>query len=362
MQRIKNIEFLRVFLIITIVLFHMRTSLVKLHTDFFQNMFDSMATARNGVEAFFIISGFFLLITFKNINLSDFVKKKFLRLAPAATFSIILCAIGSLFKATHFKPINDIMAGFLLCNFGRYWCKSSNVVLWYTSALFFGLIIYYIILKYVNKKYQLTLFIVLGLGSYALLSLFCNGLYGGHTVVYHGLISVSTLRAFGGIGLGCLIGFLYQKYKDKIEDLEINIIQKAVLIGTEILSFLFIIWWSYFKHPDIDNGIYVFVFVILFLCFLLKNGLLSKIVDNDFWNIIGKYSYSLFVVHAPVIKIVNKTIIIPNSEIAVNHCYATILICMFFAITVSIITYYTVERPCYNIIKKQENKCVFKKN
>ena len=76
MQKIKNIEFLRVFFIITIALYHIRVYLNHLNLDFFTNMFNMFDGARNGVEAFFIIAGFFLILTFKNIPVWNFVKKK----------------------------------------------------------------------------------------------------------------------------------------------------------------------------------------------------------------------------------------------------------------------------------------------
>ena len=57
---------MRVFLIITIALYHMRIYLNRLHLDFFTDMYNMLDGGRNGVEAFFIISGFFLILTFKN--------------------------------------------------------------------------------------------------------------------------------------------------------------------------------------------------------------------------------------------------------------------------------------------------------
>lgn len=352
MQKIKNIEFLRVFLIVTIVLFHMELSLNKLHTVFFHNMHTSMDYARNAVEAFFIIAGFFLILTFKNLPVWEFIKKKYFRLMPAAMFSVIVCAIGWILNVFHFKFIPNFLSGTLLCCFGRFWCKGLNVALWYSSALFFGFIVFYLIIKFTKEKCQIPIFILIAFISYLLLSVLYHGDYRGYYIIFWGIVSGSTLRAFGGIAIGCIIAKLYQKYKDKIANYSLNILQSGFFSMLEILSFGFIIWWAYFKHLKMDNIVFVISFIILFVLFLFKQGFISKITDKMFWGHISKYSYSLFVIHMPVIKIFYKKVLIPNKIFVLHHPFETMFITLIITFVCALITYYFIEKPSYKYLCK----------
>ena len=353
MQKLKNIEFLRIFLIITIVFYHMRFSLKKIGTDFFIDMFRQLDGGRNSVEAFFIIAGFFLVLTFKNKSTWGFIKKKYFRLMPAAMFSIIVCGIASCFKIMHFKLIPNIIMGLLFSHFGIYWCKGSNIVLWYASALLFGFIIFYFIIKFLKEKYQILLYIIFGFGSYIILSSVTGGTYKGHSVMYLGFIPACTLRAFGGIGIGCLIAKIYQKYKEQIKNWNINIIQKIIISLIEILAFGFIVWWSYFKLIKIDNSLYVFIFSILFICFICNKGFLSQITNKDFWTKISIYTYSLYVIHFPVIRILAKKIILPNKIILSQYPIVVISVVFMISFIIAIITFHTIEKPCYDFLSEK---------
>lgn len=348
MQKIKNIEFLRIFLIITIVLYHMRVYVNKLGGDFFQNMYNMMDGGRQGVEAFFIIAGFFLILTFRNIPILDFVKKKYFRLMPAAMFSIIICGISSLFKIGSFKFIPSILMGLLVSHFGIYWCRGANITLWYVSSLFFGFIVFYLIIKFVKEQYQIPIFLILGIGSYALLSFHDHGMYSAHSAIYYGCISPCTLRAFGGMGIGVIIAKYYLKYKEKFLNLNTNILKLIFFSLIEIITLGFVIWWSYFKLIKPDNSIYVIAFAILFICFLLKQGILSKLTDWDKWADYSKYAYSLFCVHLPIIRIVFKTMLLPNKTLALAHPVLTVLFTLLISVIAGIITYYLIEKPCFN--------------
>lgn len=352
MQKLKNIEFLRIFLIITIVLLHMSTRFVRLHAHFYKDLFASFVYARQGVEAFFIIAGFFLILTFKNIPVWDFIKKKFFRLMPMAMFSIIMLGIASIFHLTRFNLIPSLLSGFLLCNFGKFWCMGNNVALWYTSALFFGLIVFYLIIKFAKDKYQIPLFIILGFGGYLLLSILNDGMYNIHKDTFYGFLSGSTLRAFGGIGVGCLIGTLYIKYKDKIVSLKNSKLQNILFSFIELASFIFVTWWLCFKHIKIDNSIFILVFSVLFICFLIKKGFFSQLTDNNVFVKLGKYQYALFTIHIPIIRFIYNGFMVHHKALVCSHPITTILLILVILIISSILAYHIVEKPSYNFLMK----------
>lgn len=345
MQKIRNIEFLRMFLIISIVLFHMRTVLNKLDCDIFHQMFTAWHWARNGVEGFFIISGFLFILTLKNTPVFDFIKKKFIRLAPAAMFSVITCYVASLFKIISFKVMPNIVSGLLLCNFPIYWCRGSNVALWYTSSLFLTLIVFFLITKYVKEKYHMLIFFILSASSYMLLTIFHKGSYAGYSSILFGFISVSTLRAFGSFGLGCIFARMYQFFKDKIDDFNPDLIQKIMITSIEVTSLGFIFWWSYFEHEKIDNIVYVLAFSILFISFIFKKGLFSILTDKKIWEFLGKYQYSMFVMHLPVLNIFYRAVLSHHKAYYAAHPFLTITELWIIIILASVIVYYMVEQP-----------------
>ena len=100
MQKIKNIEFLRVFLMFGIVMLHSymyRTwNICKLYpeVELFEKLKQSFYYASNGVEGFFIIAGFLLYLTFKNSeSINRVIQKKLIRFSPVISFAVILCFI-----------------------------------------------------------------------------------------------------------------------------------------------------------------------------------------------------------------------------------------------------------------------------
>lgn len=147
MQKIKNIEFLRTFLMLSIVLHHMFITRDWCLCSIFPNIYlysfikSFIAFSYNSVEGFFIIAGFLLFLTFKNsIKVVDFIKKKYIRLTPVIVFSFILCLVGTMLKAFPFKIISNLMTALLLNQFGVCISIGQNPVLWFTSVLFAGLL------------------------------------------------------------------------------------------------------------------------------------------------------------------------------------------------------------------------------
>ena len=171
--------------------------------------------------------------------------------------------------------------------------------------------------------------------------------------MYLGFIPACTVRAFGGISIGCLIAKFYQKYKEQIVNWNVNIIQKIIISLIEISSFGFIIWWSYFKLININNSLFVIVFSVLFICFICNKGCLSRITAKNIWTKISIYTYSLFVIHIPIIRLIAKKILIPNKEIFSQYPVIVIFSVFVISFIMAVITYYLVEKPFYDLLSKK---------
>ncbi len=353
MQKLKNIEFLRVFLIICIVFLHMfivrKWSLSVIYSDIslYQYLKNITYFAYNSVEGFFIIAGFFLVLTFKSsVSLISFIKKKYFRLTPVIIFTIILCVLESLLHIENFKYVSNVLAVFLLNNFIISWGSPNNSILWYTSALFSGLLFYFLILKHVSNKINSFLILIMAILSYCILIFLQQGSFVKPLNNYYFIFNVGFLRAMGGLGFGCYIGFLYKKYYQQILNIESNVFQKIFFTILEITSFLFVIWWLLFPHMKYNNIFFVVGFVVLFVLFLLKQGYISRFFDKDIWVKLGKYQYSIYVVHYLINKIYNLCLWKYCPSFVKAYPIIPIVVILLTVGLISVFTYHCIEKPC----------------
>lgn len=365
MSKLKNIEFIRFFLIISVVFLHMfidrAWNLCTLYPNIsiYQTIKSAVAHSNNCVEGFFIIAGFFLVYTFRpDDNLKDFIIKKYLRLSPVILFSIVLSAIGALFGAMSFSFIPNLLTVFLLNNFVLKISVGSNPVLWYTSALFAGLLLYFCIIKYFPIKIKYWSILILIVISYSILEILQHGSFANPLKNYYHIFNIGFLRAVGGIGLGCLAGFLYNNYILKYKN-EHTKLMNVICSVLEFVSFGFIIWWCIFIHGRINNIIFTICFIFLLLLFLFKKGLLSYAVDRDIWIKLGRYQYSIYVVHYVIIRILGNVIWKNCSQFIANHPILPIIFDLSVIVSVGIFSYHMVELPCTKFLK---DKFVRKQN
>lgn len=358
MQKLKNIEFLRTFLICGIVMLHMfinRTwCLCNIFPDIqlYQNIKAAVGHSNNGVEGFFIIAGFLLVITFKDsIKLGDFVLKKYIRLSPPIAFSMLLCIIGWMLNTMHFKPIANLLTIFLFNNFGICWVVSDNPVLWFTSALFAGLLVYFCLIKFVPQKYNKWIITVLFIIGYLILEYLQHGSFSKPIKNYYHVLNVGFLRALGGLGIGCLIGQYFKGDSEKINNLVMPKLQKYFITFAELFLTAFIIWWMLCPHANMNNILFVLGFTVLFILFVAKKGYVSQFFDKDIWVKLGKYQYSVYVVHYVFIRIFGLAVWKQNPDFVNAHPVIPILVMLFLIILLGVFTYHFVEIPCAEYLK-----------
>lgn len=369
MQKLKNIEFLRTFLICGIVMLHMfidrKWCLCNLFPDtvLYSNIKNAVAHSNNGVEGFFIIAGFLLFITFKNkMSIGNFIKKKYIRLSPPIIFSMLLCILGWFLDTMHFKVIPNILTILLLNQFGIHFTDGQNPVLWFTSVLFAGLLVYFCILKWVPDNIKNKIILTLIIVSYTILEILQHGSFANPLKNYYLIFNIGFLRGIGGIGLGCLIGHYIKLYSSIIKDVILSKKQKLLVSFCELFLTSFIIWWMIFLHTRINNIIFVLSFVVILILFILKKGYISEFFDNDIWVRLGKYQYSIYVVHYVIIRIFGLALWKQHPDFVVSHPVIPIIVMLLTIILIGVFTYHFVEEPCARYLtnkflpRKIENK------
>lgn len=360
MTKIKNIEFLRTFLIIAIVFHHMFINRswclcqIVPNNAFYAFMKSHIAFSYNAVEGFFIIAGFLLVWTFKNsLSVKNFIIKKYIRLSPVIISSLIICLIGTILGAFHFNIIANLLTALLLNQFVADIAIGQNPILWFTSVLFAALLIYFCILKFAPKDFQKPLITFLFIMSYALLEILQHGGFNKPLKNYDFILNIGFLRGMGGIGLGCLIGEFFKSRQDKFNSFEPPAAQEIMLTVLEAVTLGVVVWWLCFPHIKYNNILFVFWFTILFGLFIIKKGYISKLLDKDIWVFLGKYQYSMYVVHYVIIKIFGIVLWQKNLVWVLYHPVLPVIIMLLTIMTVTAFSYHCVEKPCAEYLKEK---------
>lgn len=365
-----NVDFLRFIFSVIIVYFHIFSNIKKFYgdsiaIDTYKNLSILCGSARLIVDCFFIIAGFFLFQTIlKNkTNMVQYVINRIARLWPVLAFSFLISVVFFKFKL-YTAIINSL---FLQCIGVTLLYKGIN---WYISPFFWVSIFYFYILKNFDKKYvHLIIAFCIYFGLMCNINYFDGGV-GRETIKL--FINTGVMRALSGIGIGYFIGLFYETVRDKIAQVEISqqvrdnvkeffnktIKEKCsflIVSALEIYCFVFLINNFLFHKISYKNHlIFLIMFSVLFFCFLIKKGLLSKLLDNKYFAFCGKYAYSIYVMQQIAFNILKKTLW-KNTEF-VDNVPLCLAISVILPVIIGVLTYYLVEIPVGKKVKQSLEK------
>ena len=352
-EKIKNIEFLRVVGCLTIVLHHFFYSKIMLNLDLFSKFHTMTSNGQKAVDLFFIISGFFFIYTYKkDCSLFTFLKKKIIRFWPVMTFVLLLSAV------VPFIPFNFYSA--IITFFGLngtiliFKTQGTLEAFWYVSSMIWTFLLFkYLLMNY--KKKNVDLFIAISIFlSYSLLINNQGGEIFGQAKFF-GFINSAMCRAIGGIGIGYFIGQLYKTHIDTIKHLSLNITEKLFITVLEFCCLFFIINNLMLHKIKFDNQIvFIIVFALTIILFLIKQGYISMWLEKDIFSKIAKYTLSIYLTHEVIVRgfislYQHNIELIQMYPVFFIGCY---LICV---ITFGIATYYLIEQPAYIYLSNRSN-------
>lgn len=278
----KNVDFLRFLFAIIIVIFHMcHNNLVSIYGSFHEYNVLGKSTLRAWilVEFFFIISGYFLWNTpFDKMSHKEFVWKKIVRLWP-------IFAVATLCETfPHFSLTTIMKLLFFQCNGFSLEYKGIN---WFVSSLFWTLLFYFSLIKIINKRYIVFVISVMVYFSYVYL---INYGFGREV---KGLFSIGMVRGIAGVGLG----YLFHEFCTQINPDAFN--KRYMYFIFSILEIIllgfFIYCFTVHNIKNTNNFIFIVLFLPLMFSFIFNLGWLSKLLDNNFSVVLGRYSYALYV-------------------------------------------------------------------
>lgn len=125
-------------------------------------------------------------------------------------------------------------------------------------------------------------------------------------------------------------------------------IKNFLITGLEVYSLGFLIYYLTInnKVPGGNYLNYIIIFSLLFYLMLIKQGYISKILDNVILAKLGQYAYSLYVVHCLIYRILKPFWLKFSPEIF-------FILCISIALTFGIITFYLVEKPAAKYLKEK---------
>lgn len=347
-ERFKNIDFLRFIFAVLIVIFHFHPAYNIEH------YLHGISHSNICVDFFFIIAGFFLFYTINTTQSTiDFARKRFLRLAPLVWFFLLIVAILSIFSDGIKFHFSECILRILLLNnigFGPAAGGIAGRIHWFIPVLFWVTLFYFYIAKIVDKKYLNFIIWMITIFSYGLFFNYMHFKTDGNTTNIYYVFNTGVLRALGGIGLGYFISELYKSgFLQKTTK-----VAKVVISVIEVYICCFLAHYMLFasKLPAKTGFSLIVVFSVLFYLFLIRQGILTKLLNNNLSVRLGSYSYAIYVMH-PIIPAIFKNFI--HSKYLISHNIIYFIIQVTCAVIFGIITHYAFEKPINKLIKRTKS-------
>lgn len=255
-----NMEFLRLVFTFGIVVYHLTERL------------DIVNDGWLGVEFFFVLSGFFMTLTFDPARSTyDFAKSKIIHFVPL----LLLCAF--LGKA---KPVPVISNVLFLQSTGL----SDDVVppqSWFLAVLFWASLFYFYMMKICRVQSDRLIFALLTFFSYAACRHFgWDGMIGG-------VFSVRLLRGVAGMGLGYFTASLCRAFRER------KPANRVFCTMAESVLMLYAAAIVFVKGACPENKIFaVLCFAGLILLFGINRGAVLRFFNRPFF---GKLFFCFFV-------------------------------------------------------------------
>ncbi|MGL1958244.1 MAG: acyltransferase [Colwellia sp.] len=293
-KRFEALDAFRGLCALSVVVFHMRLIGAVTELDFFRG-------SELFVEFFFVLSGFVLAHGYgfkKNLNFKVFMKARFFRLYPLHLFMFSFFLCMQVVKLIAFKfgiilgtapftgkdSVSEIIPNLLLI---QSWTPfthphSFNGPSWSISMEFY--------------MYALLFFTIVGFKQYKVFSWFLLSFITLLLIYSNSNILVPEVLR----GLSCFFGgaftyILYQKTQHSV--CKINYAVGSTLELILIILVILIVQLN-FEYRAIIGPILFFITVLLFA---FELGAISKLLKAQFFQYIGKLSYSIYMTHIGVI-------------------------------------------------------------
>nr|DAO21182.1 MAG TPA: putative acyltransferase [Caudoviricetes sp.] len=282
------------------------------------------------VMIFFMITGFLffgkLLNADNNFNIKKFYESRIRRLVPAALSGFVLLFIVALLltKKESSLPFLKLLIGWLSFGFISLPNINNSIPGWVLNAgVFWTLAIewkFYFLLPFMSyfihgKKSAISFLI----GSFVLITL---------------LHKINQIDKHDVVVYSCFLFGLLAALITRINSALLNIILPKRITALAVIALLIII----FKKHDNAYNLSVAVAIFAFFLIVIFNNSIFGILKSKTLSYAGKGSYSIYILHAPILNLVCG-IIIPGKSYYVSLVLSACLLGL-----ISFLNYVCVER------------------
>lgn len=337
-QKIKNIEFLRILFVLIIVVGH---CLWNVHgSDVVESWGKSIASSNSIANSFFIIAGFFFMLTFKpGLSCYEFLRKKALRMCPMLFLFVLSMWTLAQYNVANFRPLDGFVILSFLNSVGL--TQDHGLTAWFTCVLFWGLLFFYMLKKSCSDllfKFLTGIFIF-----FSIVTLYKD--YpdsGGTNQIMCGFLSAGILRSCLCVGLGI---FVFEFLRTNQTDSSFYTpAQKTFYSLLEIASIAFLLS-SFFRCFHIEyTYCYLLSACYLLISFIQKRGFLGRLCDNNLSVILGRYSFSIYIIHWAIMKLWLSIFWFRNITFVKKYPVTNFFLLLFVIALFSVLAYHLVEK------------------
>lgn len=358
---IPEIDGLRFYAIITVVIFHLNTTFANQLelTDLGYSLLGGKDSIFSlgwwiirldmGVKVFFTISGFVLALPFlkkellngSKILMRDYFYRRLVRLEPPFILSLFFFLIVHLFilDGVFVDLIDNFFVGLGYSHVLLYGVPNPiNPVTWSleTEAQFYLIVPFLFTLFFKNRSKILFFSIFFTL---FLCSIFLRKYFIQHQI-YN--LSTSILAFLSNFLIGILLAYFYVLKKGFF-------LCKSIIWDIVGLGALFLQFYFYKPQHHFINNLIFNVSTFLFVLVAFKGILFNWVFTRPFVYIIGGMCYSIYLLHFPFFHLIIKYSY--NLSLRLGYVYDLVLqlfICIPALLVVSSIFYLLVEKPSMN--------------
>ena len=357
---IPEIDGMRFFAIITVVIFHLNTAYSKAIHISLEESFNRLNGINHftelgywvirldlGVKVFFAISGFVLALPFlknrlfntdKRIDIKSYFIRRLTRLEPPFIVSLILFFMVHvvLLNENFSEYLNHFLAGLVyghLFIFGEP--NPINPVTWSleTEAQFYLIVplLFFLVFKFKKNIYRVAVLFVLFLLSMWFKHNYQSNIYLGSSI----------LTYFVNFSIGIFFAYYYLLRGKKDFELKSYLFDVLGLVST------FGLFYFYKPQHHFENIIFFNISIFLFFVSVFKGKLFNYFFTRKLIYTIGGMCYSIYLLHYAFFHLFIKYAARLNFDISYkSNLFIQMLLGIPVVLVISGIFFILIERPC----------------
>lgn len=287
-----------------------------------------------GVEFFIMVSGFFSVYTYKDISVSEYLKKKCYRLFPVHWACLLISSylVGiRCGKIPYLTPLSMLLLQSLIPISG-----DTNQPCWTISTLLMLYAVTPFLIKQLRKipqQYYFVLMVVLSVMS-TIINFF---LYDPSSKIMFWFLYVSPYYRIITYIIGMLIGMMIIGEKT---DIQFWVEKYKTLFEILVVSMFLIIMFVFHRAAGYWYTLPVALLIGVFAC---DGGWISKILSNKVLLSLSKISFCFYLIHFPILQALQHYLDVLN--VTPVFIMIVVLVSLLVSLCASYFLHIFIEKP-----------------